>query len=203
MSISCAVLVSLIPDGSFIVLTTTSRRYGKSRRFLMSIELAKSFLDGTNPVLYDSDLNNFLSVYYVDANTLLFRVFWLQNTGTDQLSGHQESFELPAGMLFEAINGNPGKCITNKPAAQCPIIVNPSAQNMIRDMNKPERRALSKALRDNWHWSHAETINLYKDWNSSFCFVSDTISGGLCRHVDMITGRDGKPRERIRYSVHT
>ncbi len=198
-----SILVSLVPDGNFIALKTLSRRYHCSPRFLMSIELARFFLDGTNPVLYDADLNNFLSVYYVDAGTLLFRVYWLQNTGKDQLAGHQESFELPAGMLFEAINGNPGKYITNKPAAQCPIIVNTSAQNMIRDLNKPERRALSKALRDNWHWSHAETINLYKDWNSSFCFVSDTISGGLCRHVDMITGRDGKPRERIRYSVHT
>ncbi len=74
---------------------------------------------------------------------------------------------------------------------------------MIRGMNKLERRALSKALRDNWHWSHSEQVNLYADWNNSFFFDTETISGGLCKHTDMLTGKDGYPRERIRYSIHT
>ena len=198
-----SVLVSLAPDGNFISLTTLSRRYRCSPRFLMSIELAKSFLDGTNPILYDADLNNFLSVYYIDADRLLFRVYWLNNTGSDQLAGHQESFELPAEMLFAAIGGKPGKRITNRSAFQSPITIRPSAQRMIKDLNKLERRALSKALRDNWHWSHTEPINLYADWNDSFYFDSETICGGLCRHADTVVGSDGKPHLRIRYTMHT
>ncbi len=198
-----SILVSLIPDGNFIGLTTISRRYRRSPRFLMSIDLAKSFLDGTNPILYDADLNNFLSVYYVDADTLLFRVYWLNNTGSDQLAGHQESFELPAEMLFAAVSGNPGKRITNRSVFQCPITIRPSAQRMIKDLNKLEHRALSKALRDNWHWLHPEPINLYADWNDSFYFDSETICGGLCRHTDTIKGKDGNPHQRIKYTVHT
>ncbi len=198
-----SVLVSLVPDGNFIGLTTISRCYRRSPRFLMSIDLTKSFLDGTNPILYDSDLNNFLSVYYVDAETLLFRVYWLQNTGADQLAGHQESFELPAEMLSAAVSGNPGKRITNRSVFQCPITIRPSAQRMIHDLNKLERRALSKALRDNWHWSHAEPINLYADWNDSFYFDSETICGGLCQHTDTIIGKDRNPHQRIKYTVHT
>jgi hypothetical protein len=74
---------------------------------------------------------------------------------------------------------------------------------MIHHLNHFERRALSKALRDNWHWSREETISLYADWNNSFFFQAETISGGLCQHTDTITGKDRKPRDRIRYSVHT
>ena len=198
-----SVLVSLIPDSNFVTLTTTSRQYHRNPRFLMSIELARSFLDGTNPILNDADLNNFLSVYYVDAETLLFRVYWLQNIGGDRFAGHQESFELPAEMLSAAINGNPARNITNKNVSQCPVTVKPSAQRMIRSLNKLERRALAKALRDNWHWSHAEPIDLYADWNDSFYFDSATICGGLVHHTDTITGKDGNPRKRIRYSIHT
>ena len=130
-------------------------------------------------------------------------MYWLNSTGADQLAGHQESFELPAELLFAAIGGNPGIRITNRSVIQCPITIRPSAQRMIKDLNKLERRALSKALRDNWHWSHAEPINLYADWNDSFYFDSETICGGLCRHTDTITGKDGNPHQRIKYTVHT
>ena len=198
-----SVLVSFIPDGNFIALTTLSRQYHRSPRFLLSIDIANAFMDGTSLVLYDNDLNNFISAYYVDADTLLFRITWLQNIGGDQLRGRIESFELPADLLADAINGNPEKRIVCKDVSQCPIVIKPSAQRMISRLNQLERRALSKALRDNWHWSHSERIKLYADWNSSFYFDSETISGGLCQHTDTIKGKDEKPHHRIRYSVHT
>ena len=140
-----SILVSFVPDGNFIALTTLSRQYHRSPRFLISLDIAKAFMDGYTVVLYDNDLNNFLSAYYVDAEILLFRVSWLQNIGGDRLAGHQETFEVPAYILADAINGTPGKCLTNKAVPQCPIKLKPSAHELISKLDQLERRALSKA----------------------------------------------------------
>ena len=198
-----SILVSFVPDGDFISLTTLSRRYHRSPRFLMSLDIAKAFMDGNSVVLYDCDLNNFLSAHYIDDETLLFRVSWLNNTGNDQLMGHQETFEIPAYLLADAINGAPGKHLTSKAVTQCPIILKPSAYKIIASLDQLERRALSKALRDNWHWSYPEPVTLYADWDKGFYFTTSTLCGGLCRHADTVLGTDRKPHLRIRYSVYT
>ena len=196
-----AVLVTLIHDGDTIVLTTLSRQYGKSARFLIYRDALAAFINGDTPVLYDAELNNFLRVWYVDADTVSFRITWL--SGFEQVSGHIETLDLPVSILTAALNNEPCRYLANQDVHQCPVILKPSAHKMIHHLNRLERRALSKALRDNWHWSREETISLYADWNNSFYFQTETISGGLCQHTDTITGKDRKPRERIRYSVHT
>ncbi len=150
---------------------------------------------------YDAALNNFLCVWYVDANTVSFRITWL--SGSEQVSGHIKTLDLPVSILTSALNDEPWRYLVNQDVRQCPIVLKPSAHKMIHRLNRLERRALSKALCDNWHWNREETISLYADWNNSFFFQAETISGGLCQHTDTITGKDRKPRERIRYSVHT
>lgn len=194
-------LVSLNPDGSFISLTTYSRRHGKSQRFLLSKANVTVFLNGTVPELYDADLNNFLHGSYADAETLHLHITWL--TGSEHLTGYWESFDLPVKLLVAAVNNQPVKYLVNNAVTQCPITLTASAQKMIHNLNQVERRALSKALRDNWYWRYPEDLTLYADWNDSFYFHTETICGGLCRHTDTVRGKDGKPRQRIRYSVHT
>ena len=194
-------LVSLIPDGSFISLTTYSCRYGKSQRFLLSKANVTAFLDGIVPELYDADLNNFLHGSYADAETIHLRITWL--TGSEHLTGYWESFDLPVKLLVAAVNNQPVKYLVNNTVTQCPITLTASAQKMIHNLNQVERRALSKALRDNWYWQYPENLTLYADWNDSFYFHTATICGGLCRHDDTVRGKDGKPHNRIRYSVHT
>ena len=182
-------LVSLIPDGSFISLTTHSRRYSKSQRFLLSKANVTAFLDGTVPELYDADLNNFLHGSYADAETIHLRISWL--TGSEHLTGHKESFDLPVKLLVAAVNDQPAKYLVNNAVTQCPITLAASAQKMIHNLNQVERRALSKALRDNWYWRYPEDLTLYADWNDSFYFHTETICGGLCRHDDTVRGKDG------------
>ena len=150
---------------------------------------------------YDADLNNFLRVWYVDAGTVSFRITWL--SGSEQVSGHIKTLDLPVSILTAALNDVPCRYLVNQDVHQCLVILKPSAHRMIHHLNRLERRALSKALRDNWHRPREETISLYADWNNSFYFQAETISGGLCQHTDTITGKDRKPRKRIRYSVHT
>ena len=203
MSISYAssVRITFVPDGSFISLTTYSRRHGKSQRFLLSKANVTAFLDGTVPELYDADLNNFLHGSYANAETIHLRITWL--TGSEHLTGYWESFDLPVKLLVAAVNNQPVKYLVNNAVTQCPITLAASAQKMIHNLNQVERRALSKALRDNWYWRYPEDLTLYADWNDSFYFHTETICGGLCRHTDTVRGKDGKPHNRIRYSVHT
>ena len=197
-----SILVSLIPDGDFIALTTISRQFGKSQRFLLCVDTLNDFLDGTVPVLYDSDLNSFLRGWYTDAETIGLRITWLGSTCNDQVSGHIERLDLPVSLLIAAMD-QPVKYLVHKEAMQCPIKLSPSAQKMVADLDRLERRALSKALRDNWHWSYPEPVTLYADWNDSFYFHTESICGGLCRHADTVPGTDRKPHLRVRYSVHT
>ena len=197
-----SILVSLIPDGDFIALTTISRQYSKSQRFLLCVDILKAFLNGTTPVLYDSDLNNFLRGWYIDAETISLRITWLGSTCNDQVSGHIERLDLPVSLLIAAMD-HPVRHLVHKESMQCPIRLSPSAQNMVADLDHLERRALSKALRDNWHWSYPEAVTLYADWNDHFYFHTESICGGLCRHTNTVPGTDRKPHLRIRYSVHT
>ena len=194
-------LVSLSPDGSFISLTTLSRQHGKSQRFLLCKANLKAFLDGTVPELYDADLNNFLHGCYADAETVHLRITWL--TGSEKLTGYREYFDLPVMLLVAAVNDLTSKYLVHNEPTQCPIKLSSSAQKMIQDLDTLEHRALSKALRDNWHWSYPEPITLYADWNDSFYFHSESICGGLCRHASTVQGSDRKPHLCIRYSVHT
>ena len=149
MSISYAssVRITFVPDGSFISLTTYSRRHGKSQRFLLSKANVTAFLDGTVPELYDADLNNFLHGSYANAETIHLRITWL--TGSEHLTGYWESFDLPVKLLVAAVNNQPVKYLVNNAVTQCPITLAASAQKMIHNLNQVERRALSKALRDN------------------------------------------------------
>ena len=196
-----SMLVSFQPDGNFITLTTVSRRYGKSQRFLLLREALFAFINFDAPVLYDADLNSFLRGYYISGDTVTFRITWL--TGSEFVSGRVETFDLPVSVLKAVLQEQAVKHLVDQSVMQCRIILKPSAQRLIRQLNRLERRALSKALRDNFHWSREETITLYEEWNNNFYFQTETICGGLCQHTDTIIGKDGKPRQRVRYSVHT
>ena len=195
------ILVSFVPDGDFISLTTYSRRHGKSQRFLLSKANVTAFINDTVPELYDADLNNFLHGSYADADTIHLRITWL--TGSEKLTGYWESFALPVKLLSAAVNNEPVRYLIHNTIAQCPIALAASAQQMVHNLDMLERRALSKALRDNWYWRYPEDLTLYADWNDSFYFHTETICGGLCRHADTVPGADRKPHLRIRYSVHT
>ena len=195
----CAILV---PDEHFIVLTTLSRRYGRSTRFLISREALAAFVAEDQGHLYDHDLSRFLVLYRSDETTVDVQISWLRSSGNDQLSGRLECFELPLDILRAALD-QPVRYLADNAVYQCPVLLSPSAHKMFTRLDHQERRALSKALRDSFHWRHRENITLYADWNKDFCFRADLISGGLCRHEDEIIGRDGKLYHRIKYSVHT
>ena len=106
-------------------------------------------------------------------------------------------------LLSAAVNDEPARYLVHNVITQCPITLAASANKMIHTLNQVERRALCKALRDNWYWQYPENLTLYEDWNDSFYFHTETICGGLCRHDDTVRGKDGKLHLRIRYSVHT
>lgn len=66
------------------------------------------------------------------------------------------------------------------------------------------RRALSKALRDNFHWK-GDTVTLYRDGGKGFYFRTSSgcpAEGGLILHHTMINTSVGV-RPMVYYSVHT
>ena len=117
--------------------------------------------------------------------SLLAVIVGLVGVGVQFLSGYVESFDLPVKLLAAAVNNQPAKYLVDNDVAQCPIRLAASAQKMIHNLNQLERSALCKALRDNWYWRYPEDLTLYADWNDSFYFHSETICGGLCRHLPL------------------
>ncbi len=66
------------------------------------------------------------------------------------------------------------------------------------------KRALSKALRDCFHW-RAETVTLYRDGPQDFMFTTSSgcpALGGLVPHHGTVSTPVGR-RERVYYGVHT
>ena len=81
-----------------------------------------------------------------------------------------------------------------------------SAQRMIGKicLDKREKRALCKALRDNFHWRDSDYVTLSADFGRDFYFTDDCgMRGGLCRHESTVRGKDGKAYTAVKYSIHT
>ena len=199
-----ATLVTLKPEGDHLIsLTTTSRAHGRSERFLMAKDPLEAFVRDEIGHVVDIDLDNIVSVYRCGHDLLVFTVRWLRCQAFNRLAGRKESFDLPLSVLEEVLAGYPASYLFENVICQCPVKLSPSAHKQISTLNRLERRALSKALRDNFHYRYSEQIGIFADWNKDLFFNADAMSGGLCMHKSSVTGRDGKPHNSIRYSVHT
>ena len=203
-----AILVTLILSGGLLSIQTTDRDHGRSQRFLAQAHLLQKLVDGALASHCDNDLHNFLKVFTLDREHLCFHIWWLRETGSrlGTLEGCHQSFVLPTETLRRALAGEEVRCmlLDRNGDTRCPISLAPSGHEVVKGLNKRERRALAKALSRSFRWRF-DAVELMKDWErKSFFFRSShSINGGFILSSCMVTGRDGKEHEALSYSVHT
>ena len=199
------VLIKLKTDGDYLRIWTCDRVHGLSRCFIVQREAVARAMNGECVV--ESDIDGFTEIFERNA-AMLVKMYWISTNG-DTLSGYKQFMELPKELLQDLVTGNrqivrylyrPGK-----PQAR---IDTSHAGKVVREATRTPalRRALSKAMRDNFHWGREETITLYRDYNAcDFYFRTSSgcpTEGGLILHKSIIRTPVGR-RPRLQYGIHT
>ena len=199
-----AILVTLEPDDPFIRLTTLDRQHGKSSSFLLDADKITQLLTFKTDSLLDNDLLSFARMYLLNPDLAILRVTWIRDSSADNtVTGYRQTLVLPTAKLLAVLDGKTVRVLSDElPLA--PVSLTDTAQRMIRGLHSAhQKRALCKALRDNFHWRTDEHITLFADWGNDFGFSTDTLYGGLCLHSSQVTGSNGRVYEKLFYSVHT
>ena len=101
--------------------------------------------------------------------------------------------------------GVPTRYLFRPQNPQAHINAVPAAMVIRKVRNSPiTRRALNKALRDNFHW-RSENVTLYRDYGTSFYFETSSgcpMNGGLILHETTVHTPVGV-KQKLYYSVHT
>lgn len=194
-------LVKMAVDDNFVSFRTYSRGMGTTKRFIFTVDFLRSIMENEGGK-YDKDLSNFVSVYR-NGDNVSFRFFWLSEFSNGEIHGKTQNVNVPSALICYLL-----ECASlgiNATAKHLSKIDNSGAKinfasagttlkNVISDKRK--RRALSKALRDNFNYS-GDSVRLFSDGYNDFYFVCETgwkINGGLILH-----DYDGK----YCYAVHT
>lgn len=188
------VKVTLSNSNGLLAVSTYSRVCGRHGRFLF----VKNLLDDGE--VCEQDCGNFVRVLTFRGR-VTFNFAWLDGLG-DRVTGFRQTFELPADLIRRAMNGEKVTYLYRPDCAFPKIVAQRASAKIIRDPLK--RRALSKALRDNFHYRNAGRVILSSDGPNDFFFRIDgeRLSGGLIlsQRSRQINGRE---RTGYYYSVHT
>ncbi len=204
-----AILVSFRLCGEFLSIFTVDHTHGRSQRFLVNAPKLRQWLKANDgSVFYDRDLCNFLEFYRFNATKLTVRFTWLtlHDSHGHKLHGYQQTMILPDEEIRHALHGFRTKVLVDPELIpQSKLSFSESAQAQIRKIcrDPKAKRALCKALRDNFHWRDAEEVCLVGDWGMDFYFTTDGLNGGLCRHDSVVRGKDGKAYDCVKYALHT
>lgn len=196
-------LVKLTPDDTFIALQTYDVLHGKSSRFYISIAMLKHWLEETsNTTFLDVDLQNTLKMT-LTGEEIYTVINWLNVTNQGTVSGFQQTFYIPISLLARALFGEKIRFTVSRNAeSKAHVALSFAGAKRLLSLSKLERRAFSKAIRDNFRWKNSN-VTLSADFGKDFFFREETMCGGLCLHEIIVHGKDGADHTGIRYSVHT
>ncbi len=176
--------------------------------FLINKDKLFAVANGISDSLVDSDIDNHIHVYRTNSDTLLFKVYYLRNEKSDgTCEGLIERFTIKVTDLLKVlVCGETVRKVVYKreESRHAKVELSFNAQRAIGKMNRIERRAVAKALRDHF-WSspgQKSEVFLTTDFDGFF-FTDDRISGGLIRDARPVYGSDGYVHTGISYSVHT
>ena len=199
------VLIKLSADDDFIAVSTYCRNHGRRGRFLILRDRVKQILSSNPGTLYDSDCGNHISIHNYD-NRLHITFDWLTEYSDGTLKGFRQRIEIPCDVFTTLMDtGVPTRYLYRPQNPQAHINTVPAASVIRKVRNSPiTRRALSKALRDNFYW-RSDNVTLYRDYGTSFYFETSSgcpMNGGLILHETTVQTPVGvKPK--LYYSVHT
>ncbi len=203
------ILVTLRLSGEFLMLYTTDKTHGRSQHFLLNVARLYEWLnnpDGSS--LIDCDLNNYLAMHRFSADKVTMRFTWLtlHDSHGNRLHGYQQTLIMPVAELKKAMLGFRVKVLVDPDLIpQCPVSFSESAMELIGKIchDPKEKRALCKALRDNFHWRDSGEVYIVADWGRDFYFTTEGLNGGLCRHEGVVRGKNGNAYTAVKYSLHT
>ena len=204
-----AILVTMRLSGEFLMLWTTDKTHSRSQHFLINAARLRDWLDNPDGnSLIDCDLNNYLALHRFSPDKVTMRFTWLtlHDSHGDRLHGYQQTLIMPIDKLNKALIGFRVKALIDSDVIrQCPVSFSESGQKLIRKIcaDKKEKRALCKALRDNFNWRDGGEVYMVADWQRDFYFTTEGLNGGLCRHESVVRGKDGKAYTAVKYSLHT
>lgn len=199
-------IVTIESTGSFITLKTYDAQHGNSMRMYIDSNKLYRWIDSeAQSVFLNHDCGSFTILRRISKETISVRLTWLHTIGCGNVKGYTQDFDFHDDDLMAVLlTGDRVRKLAalEGKSRQAQITITNGAHRQIRALNKQQRRALSKAMRDSFRWKDSH-ICLYADWGNDFAFVEQKMSGGLCLHDTRISGKDRKPHSKLYYQVHT
>lgn len=195
-------------DYQYLRIKTFSRKNGRTWGFLINKnKLSKFINENTGESYLERDGLNHITINDV-PEYFSVRIDWLSPGIDNTIHGYVESFEIPKTaiklLLLNYIQEHKILCAT----ARKPVKIENHAARSLREIqkNKYKKRALCKALRDNFKYN-GDTIRFYNDGESlyfeDFYNGKRVMNGGLILHKYTTIGKDLAHYPSFRYSVHT
>ncbi len=159
--------------------------------------------------LIDVDLLNTVTMSLQHDDTVHVAFNFIHEGINHTLTGYRRSFYLPVCALENAVEGYTTRLLidADPPQTKSRIILHNCGSESLDVIPKKQRRALSKALRNNFNWPES-VVHLYK-YGANYDFEEDDMRhgcgmcGGLVLHETKVRGYDGKLYTKLYYSVHT
>lgn len=204
------IMIKISVDGDFISLRTFSRKYGRSRQFV----IWRRELDGlkAKQKLLSADGYSYLRMYLhknpEGEDVLQIEVTWLNSSG-DELIGCLERLSITYQDFLDCVDESireDGKscCRLSLPERRRPVIEFGSRSNLekIAQM-KGLRRKLGKFLDRHFQWPDAVKIRIVDDSYApySFFFREERIGGtGICGGIILHGMED---MQKAYFGMHT
>ena len=199
-------IVTIESTGSFVTLKTYDAQHGNSMRMYIDANKIYRWIDSEAQSAYiDHDCGSFTILRRISKEIISVRLTWLHAIGGGNVTGYMQEFDLHTDDLMAVLltEDRVRKLVSldGKPC-RAQITITNGAHRQIRMLDKHQRRALSKALRDSFKWKDS-SLCLYADCGNDFSFVEQKLSGGLCLHNTRVPGKDKKLYSKLSYQVHT
>ena len=199
-------IVTIESTGSFVTLKTYDAQHGNSMRMYIDASKLYHWIDNEAQSAYiDHDCGSFTILCRMSKEIISVRLTWLYAIGSGNVTGYTQEFDLQTddvmAVLLTEDRVRTLISLDSKPR-QAQITITNGAHRQIKTLDKHQRRALSKAMRDSFRWKNS-SLCLYADWGNDFSFVEQKLSGGLCLHNTCVPGKDKKLHSKLCYQVHT
>lgn len=202
------ILVKLENYDQYLRIKPYDRKHGGKWGLLVNKDkLSKHINDGFRCEYIERDAFDLITITRYGGNFQI-RIDWISPTAGSNFTGYTQMFDVPEKsiklILLGWIKSEKILCNTSRRPTR---VINHADRTIqkIRE-NKYKRRALCKALRDNFNYN-GDTVHLYSDGESFYFedYSGDNrmMNGGLILHQYNARNRAGDHFPAFRYSVHT
>lgn len=207
------IILSARTTERYLIIRTYSPLHGRSRSFYTDRWQLLSWLDSTELRFSDFDGYSYLRAVKGSLDSIDAEIVWVF-AENERLTGYIDRLILKTSTVREMCLLDESCCEmkflvhSDTRNVQSRIILTPRAQKQLMQMDQLERHAFVRYLRGAFTWGRESVITIHADGYEDFYFTEidrgrPCLSGGICISKDTITGTDGKPYPRYRYSTHT